>query len=445
MEFNEEIVFESLLRWNIWGKRKLPILRNREILQTIYSYLDDNNPFILTGIRRSGKSSLFLLLMKKLIDDGIDARQLLLINFEEPIFSTNLSIDFLERTIKLYREKINPDKKVFFFFDEIQNLPQWEKWVRREADLKEHKIFITGSSAKLLSSEISTLLTGRYFSFSIAPLSFREFLKWRKIDAETELDQKKNKAVIRNSLFDFLNWGGFPEVVLADSDEKKDKILHQYFDDILFRDIVFRHQVRDVQLLQNIAEYYFTNISSLYSFNRISNIFQTSIDNVRRYSKFLHDAYLLHSIKKFSYKLSQQQKNPQKVYSTDTGIRNAISFRFSQDAGKLIENLVANFLLANAQDVYYHRNESECDFIFKHRGQFFPIQVCHSDLHDESVKKREINGLLNAMKLLKRQKAVILTDDFSESEIIDNTAIYYFPVWRFLLTDFNHFIENYFK
>ena len=263
---DKDILFATMLRWNAWGKRPLEKLHAREVIAQIVPYIDEPFPIVLTGVRRSGKSSLLTLLMRHIIETGIPAKQLLLINFEEPLFSPDLSVKFFDELIALYREKINPDQVIYFFLDEIQNLPQWEKWVRREADLKENKIFLTGSSAKLLSSEIATLLTGRHYSFLVPPLSFKEYLLWQGISPRSEVELIENKAIIRKSLMAYLEWGGFPQVVLADSDEKRDKILHHYFDDILFRDIVLRHQIRDVKLLQGVAEYYMTNMAALSAF-----------------------------------------------------------------------------------------------------------------------------------------------------------------------------------
>lgn len=428
---NKDTLFESLVRWNYWGKRPFEELQPRKLMDELVLYLNEPFPIVLIGVRRSGKSSLLSLMMKYLVDNGIAPSQLLLINFEEPIFSSQLSIEFLEQLIALYREKINPNKMIYFFLDEIQNLPNWEKWVRREADLKEHKIFLTGSSAKLLSSEIATLLTGRHYTFVLCPLSFKEVLCWKGISHKNEIEQVENKAIIRNAFLEYLQWGGFPEIVALDNVEKRNKILHQYFDDILFRDIVVRYQIRDVKLLQGVAEYYMTNLASLHSFNRIRNIFKTSLDNIRRYTAFLEESQLIFPITKFSYKLSEQQRANRKIYIADTGIRNAISFRFSQDLGKLVENVVALQLRNQYKELYYFGNGAECDFIFKRGREFIPLQVSYSDLSDETLKKRELQGLLSAMAHLKQHEGILLTDDFEHEELIENLRIQMLPVWKF--------------
>lgn len=222
-------------------------------------------------------------------------------------------------------------------------------------------------------------------------------------------------------------------MVLSDSDEKRSKILHHYFDDILFRDIVLRHEVCDVKLLQSVAEYYMTNMATQYAFNRIRNIFDTSIDNVRRYTDFLEEAQLVFSLEKFSYKTSGRQKANRKVYVADTGLRNAISFRFSQDLGRLAENVVAMHLLRQARELFYFGNGSECDFAVKQSGKFFPIQVSYSDLSDEKTKTREFQGLLAALKQLKQKEGLLLTDDVERVEQLGNSRIRLQPVWKFLL------------
>jgi len=430
---DKDILFESLVRWNSWGQKPSIRLQSRDLLPQIVPYLHEPFPVVFTGVRRSGKSSILLLLMQHLMEREIPPTQLLLINFEEPLFSQHLSIKFVEELIALYREKVNPDKKIYFFLDEIQNLPQWEKWVRREADLKEHKIFLTGSSAKLLSSEISTLLTGRHYTFTVSPLSFKEFLSWRGIAPQSSVENVEQKALIRKSLADYLEWGGFPQMVLADSADKRSKILHHYFDDILFRDIVLRHQIRDVKLLQGIAEYYMTNTAALHSFNRIGRAFDTSVDNVRRYAGFLEDSQLIFSLDKFSFKAGERKKANRKVYVVDTGLRNAISFRFSRDLGKLVENVIAMSLLQKSRELYYFGNGNECDFITKQSDRFIPVQVSYSDLSEEKVRTREFQGLTGALRQLKQKKGLLLTDDVEREEQYDEFQIQLQPVWKFLL------------
>jgi predicted AAA+ superfamily ATPase len=431
----KDILLEILLRWNYWGKRAPEKLQSRLLLPQIIPYIHEPFPIVLTGIRRSGKSSLFTLLMRHLVKNGVSPTQLLLVNFEEPLFAPHLSIEFFEELVALYREKINAEQKIYFFLDEIQNLPDWEKWVRREADLKENKVFLTGSSAKLLSSEIATLLTGRHVTFVIPPLSFKEYLSWQGMAPKSEIEQMKNKARIRKLLVDYLEWGGFPQVVLSDGEEKRSKILHHYFDDILFHDIVLRHEVRDVKLLQRVAEYYMTNMATPYAFNRIRNIFHTSLDNVRRYTAFLEEAQLVHSLEKFSYKAGEWEKANRKIFVADTGLRNAISFRFSQDLGRLAENIVALHWRHQGREIHYFGNGGECDFVVKQNGKFLPAQVCYSDLSDAKTRTREFQGLLAAMKHLKQKTGLLLTDDIAGQETIESFRIRLQPVWKFLLQE----------
>ena len=426
-------LFETLVRWNYWGKKRFGRLLPRRVLKETESFLEDPNPIAVSGVRRSGKSSLLHLLMRHLLEHKVDRSQLLLINFEEPVFSQHLSPQFLDRLVGLYREKVNPDRKIYLFLDEIQNLPDWQKWVRREADLKEHKIFLTGSSAKLLSSEIATALTGRYFSFTVFPLSFSEYLSWREIGHETEIDRAESKAVIRKAFAEYLQFGGFPEAVLAGSQEKRDKILHHYFDDILFRDVVFRHQIRDVQLLQVIAEHYLTNIASLHSFNRIRHLLSTSLDNVRRYTSLLEACFLIFSVQRFAYKTSERHRGNRKMYGIDPGLRNSISFRFSQDIGRLAENVAALHFFCQSDGLFYFGHGGECDFIVKEGTDHRPVQICFGDMSDERVKRREYGGLEKALVFLGQREGLLLTDDVEGEDRVDGYRIVLRPLWKYLL------------
>lgn len=430
---DRESLFASMVRWNYWGSKPLPRLKSRDILSSILKFESENHPIVLTGVRRSGKSSLLLLIMSELLNRGVDRNQFLFLNFEEPQFSGHLSPVFLDELVALYRERVNPDKKIYFFLDEIQNLPDWQRWVRREADLKEHKIFLTGSSAKLMSGEISTLLTGRYFVFSIFPLSFREILSWKNIPFKTEVEYAENKARIQSQLREYLYLGGFPEVLLTEDEEKQKRILLQYFNDILYRDIVYRHQIRDVRLLEAVASFYITNISSLHSFNRIRNLFNTSIDNIRRYSAFLEESYLIFLLKKFSFKMGEQQKSNRKVYAIDCGLRNQVGFRFSSDLGKLAENAVFLHILRKSDRIFYYLHRGECDFIYQSESRFRAVQVCMNNLEERRVKERELKGLLTALEHLNEKEGIIVTENLEMEETVNGKIIHFIPLWKYLL------------
>jgi len=176
-----------------------------------------------------------------------------------------------------------------------------------------------------------------------------------------------------------------------------------------------------------------TNMAALQSFNRIRNVFSTSIDNVRRYTGFLEDAQMIFALNKFSYKLGEQQRVSRKLYVADTGLRNAISFRFSQDLGRLIENVVAQKLLSRGCKLHYFSNSGECDFICQQRGKWLPIQVSYSDLKNEKLKAREVQGLISALNHLKERDGLLLTDDVAGEERVKNMRIHIQPVWKFLL------------
>ena len=226
------------------------------------------------GARRCGKTTVMFQIMDKLEELGIDQKAVLHINCEEPFFAQRLSIDLLDEIYETFRQKIWPSGKAYIFIDEIQNVPEWERWVRARNESENIKIFITCSSSKLMSRELGTLLTGRHVSMMVYPLNFSEFCLFRDKKIEL-LDNHEIKYLLDN----YLTWGGFPEVVLALEEERKEVLLKQYFDDILFRDISLRHNIRDIFLLRNLAVFLMTQTASLISFNRIANLFGISSRN----------------------------------------------------------------------------------------------------------------------------------------------------------------------
>ncbi len=215
---------------------------------------------LLTGTaRRAGKSTILYQVINKLQDDGIDPKAILHINFEEPGLSPYLQPALLDQLYDLYRSRIFPKGRAYIFLDEIQNVPEWERWVRARNDLENIKIFITGSSSALLSGELATVLSGRNFCFNIYPLSFKEVLKFKNISVPNKPFPSTPPAEVHYALNEYLQWGGFPRVVLAKHDEERARILRRYFDEILFKDIVQRYEIRNVMALQFDA--YLINIA----------------------------------------------------------------------------------------------------------------------------------------------------------------------------------------
>jgi hypothetical protein len=379
----------------------------------------------IIGPRRTGKSSVLKLLMAQAGDTG----KSMYINFEDPFFINNNSPEVIEELINVYEANFSSELK-FLFFDEIQNISHWEKAIRKFRDSDKYKIFITGSSAKLLSHELASLLTGRHLSYLIYPLSFREYLLFNGIANWLEIDLISEKEIFKKHFLEYLSIGGFPEVVKTGQRE----FLKQYFNDILVKDILARYEVRDYEVLKNIGAFLATNSGKPLSINSLSKTYDISREAVNLYLGYFEEALLFLSLPLFSYSLHSQQRNPCKFYAVDTGIANAVSFRFSGDYGRQLENLVFVELKRRGQEIYYYKKQNyEIDFLTRVGGETTElIQVAWS-LDDVDTKKREVKHLIEALSEFSKVKATILTFDTNEEIVINNQKIVVKPVWRWML------------
>lgn len=416
-------ILSILLEWNEFWKKDF---KPREITKSICNSVG-KEVIDLIGVRRSGKSTILALIMKEL---NLKQDEILYVNFEDPAFINNYSLDLLDKILEVYKLNINSDKKPYIFLDEIQLIPEWEKWVRKIRDLNTAYLFITGSSSKLLSKEFGTALTGRHISFQIMPLSFKEYLSFKnKKLPENNLDFIKHKIIFLKEFNNYLFEGGFPQTTL----EPNKILLKNYFEDILYKDIAVRHNIRDLNALRRLANYCVTNISNPVSYNSLRNLYKLSIDSIRSYMSYFEDAFLLFTIPLFSYSLKVQEQNPKKLYTIDNGLRNAISFKFSEDEGRLAENLVFIELKRQQKEIYYWKGKGEVDFVIKNKDNSVDlINVCYSD----KIPERETDSIVEFFENfpnLKINKSIILTKNTHKQEKINSHKITYVPLWEWLL------------
>ena len=386
----------------------------------------------LIGARRTGKTYLFYQIMNDLLT-SISKENLLYINFEDERLSVNSSE--LNKIIEAYYE-LNPRKKnkIYFFFDEIQNIDGWEKFVRRLYDTISKNIFITGSSSKLLSKEIATSLRGRTLSFEVFPFSFNEFLRYRGIDSKDHYSTK-NKALIINNCDEYLKIGGFPETINLRDDLRR-KTLQSYFDVMLYRDLIERYELKNPAALKYFIKKGISNIGNKITVNKLYNELKsqgirTSKDTVYGFINQVHDSYILFPVNYYSESLSVQMINEKKLYCIDNGLANTVSFKFSEDRGRMLENLVYLNLRRYNEEIYYHKGRGECDFVVKDRDNYRVIQVTQE--MSNTNRDREIKGLIEAMERFNLKEGFVITEDFSDSIDLGKKKIYVEPVWKWLL------------
>jgi predicted AAA+ superfamily ATPase len=245
--------------------------------------LNSDEIIVVIGPRRSGKSSFLQLFMQELPE-----KSWVYINFEDPFFIENKNPEIIEDIINVYLENFSQNLK-YLFFDEIQNIQNWERVVRKYQETKKYKIFVTGSSSKLLSQEFSTVLTGRHKTIKILPLDFVEYLQFNKVDFEKKADLVLQESKIQKLFQEYLNLGGFPKIVL----DKKPEVLKQYFYDIIQKDIVGRHDVRQREKIERLGNYLLSNIAKVYSVRALSKTFELSWEYISLYIEYFKEAFIL--------------------------------------------------------------------------------------------------------------------------------------------------------
>ncbi|MFW5846704.1 MAG: ATP-binding protein [Nanoarchaeota archaeon] len=391
-----ENTIEILKKWNPWEKQLEKSIPRKKYLSQIYPLMNRKEVLVLKGIRRSGKSTIITQLINKLLKDGVNKKQILYLNLEDYGFADKLEISLFDEILKTYKGYTKNQKKIYFFIDEIQKISCWEKWIRTKYDLKEDiKFIVSGSSASLLSKELSTLLTGRNLSFTIFTLSYKEYLEFNK----------------KGTLENYLAFGGFPEVVLEDSKEKKEILLQQYFEDIIHKDIIDRHNIRNTKQVFNLARYLVSTSGSKVSINKLSKVFGISKETISNYLDYMMGAFLLFEVTYFSFsaKIRYEVSKLPKIYSSDSGFIKIVSIKYTKDKGQMYENAVFRKLIEQSLELsYWGEDHSEVDFIIGNKA----INVTATD----KIPKREFQGLEDFNKKHKRFESIIVADKKQDIE-----------------------------
>lgn len=410
----KEILFDQK---DVFNQQKHLIDRNIDLGKII----NTRQIVIISGVRRCGKSSLLYLIKEEM---KLDEAAYCYFNFDDERIIPDIGI--LEEIYKLHIE-INGIEPVLFF-DEIQNISSWEKFANRMYE-KGTKVFVTGSNAKLLSSEISTSLTGRNKVMELFPFSFSEYLRFAGSSYTLDRLNTTQKALLQKDFNHYMETGGFPLVVKENDLE----LINSYFQDILYRDIISRYRLSQVNEIRQIAIYFASNTGKLFSYatlQKISGI--KSLSSIKDYLGYYEQSYLFFYLKKFDYSVKKQIMNPKKVYAIDPAISNRLGFNFSENKGRILENIVYLDLLRRGKEVYYHAGKNECDFLIKEGLKITEaIQVAWT--MDTLNHQREMKGLQEAMKEYGLKQGQIITSDEEGELNEDGLQITMLPCWKWLL------------
>lgn len=389
----------------------------------------------LTGVRRSGKTFQLYNVINRLIKQKIKLKNILYFNFEDERIDKNTFI--LNNIIESYQE-LYPEINLgncYFLFDEIQNIDGWEKFVRRIYEQISKNIFITGSNSKMLSREISTSLRGRSINYEIYPLNFEEYLNFLGI--EINLNSTRSISVIVNIFEKFLSGGGFPELVSVDN-EIKDRVLQEYFNVMIFRDLIERYDITQTEILKYFCKRVIGNSSKEFSVNKIYNEiksqgYKISKDTIYEFQNYVESIYLAFFIPKYSRSIVKQEFSKKKVYSIDNGLAASVDAFFIKNKGTALENLVFLELIKSGKKILYYSNNFECDFLLMENEKVCEaIQVCF-DINDIDTKNREEKGLINVCREFQLKRGLILTIYDEQKYTVNGITIEIMPVYKYIL------------
>lgn len=422
-----------------WKQRDLPFIIDRDIALEDYAESKLNKIIAITGFRRAGKTYSMLNLIKNLLKEN-SREEVIYLNFEdERIPNKTEFLTLLIPTINEFFKK----KVKFLFLDEIQNVPNWSKWLRRVYDSGNIKFFVSGSSSKMSSKEIPTELRGRFLEVKMFPLSFKEFLIFKdvKFDLKDINYSTKQKSELLKFLNEFNEFGSLPEIVLADQ-TKKSEIANSYYQTVVRRDITERYNIKNsealksmLSLLLNSTKY---SVSKMYNNLKALN-YKIGKSTLNNYISYIENSFFMFSVPIFSYKIKDQMQYARKNYFIDLVFISKLSSKFTNNFGRLYENSVAIELKRRGKSIYYWENskKQEVDFVIVENSKVKElIQVCYN-INNLETKKREIRSLIQASKELKCKNLIIITEDY-ENETKEEwfnvkRKIKFIPLWKWLL------------
>jgi predicted AAA+ superfamily ATPase len=422
----------TLLRLNKhWNGEKYLPLQKRFLLDNLKKKKELPHIQVLTGIRRSGKSTIFRLMINDLIDNGVNPKEILLLNLDEPVFTT-----LWDNVSELYKvietaEKIIACKVKYLFLDEIQQVKDWELFAKGAYDTQRFsKIYITGSNSDLLQNKFATLLSGRYFANTVRPFSLKELLSLHGFT--DKYSALSNKPELLRLMDQYMKWGSFPEIALnAMDDNVKIELLNSYYESIVLKDCIVYNQVRDHALFYRLLHFLISNAGAPFRYNTLAKAVNSNENTVRNYLAYAHRSYVISDITNFSFSLKEEARAQHKIYSIDNGLMNAVGFQFLQRSGMLLENAVYNELINSGyKEISFALKNGECDFIAKKESQFHAFQICYelTPLNQD----RETAGFDIFGKLPVASKTVIT---YNQEDTIDDIRI--IPFWSFFGLDSN--------
>lgn len=417
-------------------KKELPALAERELKAELGRKIVS-----IIGPRRAGKTYYFYQKIKELLGSGVPKQRILYLSFEDPRLS-DVTFQEIREILKLHWQLYpsSAEGSIYIFIDEPQNIHRWEMAVRSLHD-DGHTVFLTGSSSKLLAKEVATSLRGRTVPFTLLPCSFGEFLRMKNVVFEGRKLSTRETSILLGLLNEYLDYGGFPEVIEENNPENKVRILQEYFNAVVYNDIVERYKIRNTNLIRWLMRSLTSSFSKEFSVHKVystlsSRGVKASKNTLYSYLSMLEESLFAFFVPKFSYSIRKREFSINKAYLCDLGYSKIAEL--GDDLGRRMENVV--FLELERRkpalsEICYWKNpqKEEVDFVIK-KGDVAEalVQVC-ADISDPDVKKRELRALLKASKDLDCSNMFVITWEHETSETIEGKTITFTPLWKWLL------------
>lgn len=400
---------------------------------------------VLMGVRRGGKTWVLYQKMHSLLMRGIDKGKLLYLNFEDDRMANFCADDFqaiLDAYFDLNPNYIN-EKDLYFFFDEIHLIRGWEKFIRRLIDQEKMQLYVTGSSAKMLSSEIATTLRGRGWPQEVFPCNFAEYAAFKGWTSSRSLTPKCSSQ-LRQWAKEYLLWGGFPEGLFLSKDLHS-SLLQNYMDTVVFRDVVERHQLKNPHIVKVFLLQCLRQLSAPLSVNKLYNRLKSQghvvgKNSLYEYLNYLEDAYAIFTVPIFDFSEHVRQVNPKKIYGVDPGLISSYTIKPDFEMAARLENAVFCVLRSKSKDIFYYKTkkQQEVDFLaMTATGEYQLYQVCH-DISHPATREREIGALKSAAEELALSEGYCITEDHEETIAYGPVTLYCIPFWKWALLFFNH-------
>jgi uncharacterized protein len=384
-------------------------------------WLSTTEILIITGIRRCGKSVLLQQMRDKMDEKDFffnfdDER---LVNFKLEDFAT-----LQECFFELFGEQHT------YYFDEIQNVAGWETFVRRLYN-EGNKVVVTGSNARMLSRELGTHLTGRYISVEVYPFSFAEYLQLRQIEpSQKDFYLLSGRSILLERFRDFLEKGGFPKYLQTESV----RYLSSLYESIVFRDVMARNGLTNDKEIQELVFYLASNATKRVTYSSLGKtIGIRHPETIKNYLEYIQQTYIIFQLLKYAPSVKTQMLSPKKVYFIDNALVSRMGFNATDNVGVKLENVVFIELKRRGYSLFYHADKKECDFLVREGGRITQAYQVTVKMEDEKTRKREIEGLQEAMDAYQLSEGYIITMDEQEELVVDGKAIHVVPAWEWML------------